>query len=155
MRGAQASKRTIVPDPVYNSVEVTKLVNTVMLHGKKSTAQKLVYQALEAASKKVDVKPLELLEGALNNVKPGLEIRSRRVGGANYQVPVVVPDERQVALALRWIIVGCRKKKGQDFVTLLGDELVSAYKGEGDAVRQKTDTERMAEANKAFAHFRW
>lgn len=155
MRGKRAPKRTIAPDSVYGSVTVTRLINLVMLHGKKSLAEKYVYGALTSASAALKKTPMEVLDGALSNVKPSLEVRSRRVGGANYQVPVPVEDRRQEALAFRWIVMSARKSKGKDFQVALAEELVSAFKGEGQAVRMKLDTERMAEANKAFAHFRW
>lgn len=155
MRGKRAPKRDIAPDSVYASVTVTRLINIVLLHGKKTLAEKFVYGALTDASNALKKTPMEVLDGALNNVKPSLEVRSRRVGGANYQVPVPVEDRRQEALAFRWIVTSARKSKGKDFQVALAEELVSAFKGEGQAVRMKQDTERMAEANKAFAHFRW
>lgn len=155
MRGKKAPIRKVQPDAVYGSPVVTRFINYVMLHGKKSVAKKSVYEALEFASKAVKKPPVEVLEVALQNVKPSLEIRSRRVGGANYQVPVPVPEDRQVALGLKWIIKASRKKEGKEFSKFLGEELVNAFKGEGEAVKTRTDTEKMAEANKAFAHFRW
>jgi small subunit ribosomal protein S7 len=155
MRGKQAPKRKMEPDTQYGSPTVTRLINQVMLDGKKSIARKHVYGSLDSASKEVKKKPMELLDQALSNVKPALEVRSRRVGGANYQIPVPVDDERQEALAVRWIVKVSRNRKGKDFQAILTDELVQAYKGEGEAVRMKEETERMAEANKAFAHFRW
>jgi small subunit ribosomal protein S7 len=155
MRGKRAPRRKYEKDPKYDSRIVELFTNYVMLDGKKALARKIVYGALEDAGKKLKKDPLEVLEQALSNVRPILEVRSRRVGGANYQVPVPVPDERQIALALRWIINGARSKEGSDFQTFLSTELVNAYKGEGDAVKKKEDTEKMAEANKAFAHFRW
>jgi small subunit ribosomal protein S7 len=155
MRGKRAPRRKYEKDPKYDSRIVELFTNYVMLDGKKALARKIVYGALEDAGKKLKKDPLEVLEQALSNVRPILEVRSRRVGGANYQVPVPVPDERQIALALRWIINGARAKEGSDFQTFLTAELVNAYKGEGDAVKKKEDTEKMAEANKAFAHFRW
>jgi small subunit ribosomal protein S7 len=155
MRGKQAPKRNIRPDSVYSSVSVTRFINVVLLHGKKSLAEKFVYGALESASTMLKKPALDILDTALSNVKPSLEVRSRRVGGANYQVPVPVDEHRQEALAFRWIVSAARKSKGKDFQSALLDELLSAYKGEGQAVKTKQDTERMAEANKAFAHFRW
>lgn len=155
MRGKRASKRQIEPDSVYKSTTVTRFINYVMSGGKKTLARKMVYGAMEQAAEKVKKEPLEMLGTVLSNVKPVLEIRSRRVGGATYQVPMPVSEDRQEALALRWIIGVSRRKKGKDFVKILADELVSAYKGEGDSVKTKIDTEKMAEANKAFAHFRW
>ncbi|MBN2101120.1 30S ribosomal protein S7 [Candidatus Dojkabacteria bacterium] len=155
MRGKKASKRTVEPDSMYGNTSVTRFINKVMLHGKKSLAENFVYSSMKAASEKLKKEPLEVLETALNNVKPALEVRSRRVGGANYQVPMPVPEDRQEALAIRWITDAARSKKGKEFTELLTTEIVNAYKGEGDAVKMKMDTEKMAQANKAFAHFRW
>ncbi len=155
MRGKQAPKREIVPDVVYSNTTITRFINIVLLDGKKSIAERFVYGALKEAGEKLKKDPVEVLEGALGNVRPSLEIRSRRVGGANYQVPVPIEEARQIALALRWIVGAARKSKGKNFDKALAEELVSAYKGEGQAVKTKQDTERMAEANKAFAHFRW
>lgn len=155
MRGKRASKRKVSQDPKYSSEAVELFINYVMLHGKKDVARNSVYKALESAGKTLKKDDLEVLDQALSNVRPVLEVRSRRVGGATYQVPVPVPEGRQVALALRWIIKIARSKKGRDFELILAEELVSAYKGEGDAVKKKEDTEKMAEANKAFAHFKW
>jgi small subunit ribosomal protein S7 len=155
MRGKQSSKRDVNPDPKYKSEVVARLVNYVMLHGKKTLARKFVYQAMENAAEKVDSEPMETLEKALENVKPALEVRSRRVGGANYQVPMPVTDERQETLALRWLVKVTRAKNGKNFSDVLASEIIKAYNGEGDAVRMKVETENMAEANKAFAHFRW
>ncbi|GAB4156723.1 MAG: 30S ribosomal protein S7 [Candidatus Dojkabacteria bacterium] len=126
-----------------------------MLHGKKSKAQNLFYNALESAANKVKVDPVEFLTQAVNNVRPALELKARRVGGANYNVPVPVSPFRQETLVIRWIIAASRKGTGASFDTLLEKELMDAYKGEGTGVKMKEDTERMAEANKAFAHFRW
>ncbi|MEA3357704.1 MAG: 30S ribosomal protein S7 [Patescibacteria group bacterium] len=155
MRGKRARKRPIVPDSIYNSTVVTRFINYVMLGGKKSLARKLVYGALDDASARLKKKPMEVLDKVLENVKPSIEVRSRRVGGANYQIPIPVNDERQETLALRWIIKASRGKSGKDFHEVLADELVSAFKGEGEAVKTRSDVERMAEANKVFAHFRW
>lgn len=155
MRGKRAPRRKYNRDPKYDSRLVELFVNYVMLHGKKALARKIVYGVLEDASKKLKKEPLDILEQALSNVRPILEIRSRRVGGANYQIPVPVQEERQIALALRWMIGAARAKSGADFQTYLTTEVISAYKGEGEAMKKKEDTEKMAEANKAFAHFRW
>lgn len=155
MRGKRAPKRNIRPDTVYSSVSVTRFINVVLLHGKKSLAERFVYGALEGVAAKLNKPAIEILEASLANVRPSLEVRSRRVGGANYQVPVPVDEHRQEALAFRWIVSAARKIKGKDFQTALLDELLSAYKGEGQAVKTKQEIERMAEANKAFAHFRW
>ncbi len=155
MRGKRAPQRKIQADPVYKNVVVTKFINYVMLHGKRNLAEKAVYEALDHAGKTLKVQPLEVLDKALANVRPSLELRSRRVGGANYSVPVPVAESRQVSLGLKWIIKAARKKEGKDFNAFLAEELMNAYKGEGEAVKTRTDTEKMAEANKAFAHFRW
>lgn len=155
MRGKRASKRKVGKDQKYGSEVVEMFINYVMLHGKKDLARNMVYGAIETASKKLKKDEIDMLNQALSNVMPVLEVRSRRVGGANYQIPIPVPDDRQVTLALRWIVSISRSKKGKDFESFLSEELVSAYKGEGEAVKKKEDTEKMAEANKAFAHFRW
>lgn len=155
MRGKKAPQRKYEKDPKYDSRIIELLTNYVMVDGKKRLARKIVYGSLEDASKKLKKEPVEILEQALSNVRPILEVRSRRVGGANYQIPIPVPEERQIALSLRWIINAAKSKKGNDFQTYLTNELMSAYKGEGEAVKKKEDTEKMAEANKAFAHFRW
>jgi small subunit ribosomal protein S7 len=155
MRGKRASKRKVTKDPKYSSEVVELFINYVMLHGKKEMARDSVYGALETAAKKLKKDELDVLNQSLSNVMPVLEVRSRRVGGANYQIPIPVPEDRQVTLALRWIVKVARSKKGKDFETFLSEELVNAYKGEGEAVKKKEDTEKMAEANKAFAHFRW
>ncbi len=155
MRGKRSKKRTITPDVKYNSYVVTLFINKIMLHGKKDKAEKIFYDALEQSSKKVKVVPEEFLQQVVNNVKPTLEIRARRVGGANYQVPMPVSPRRQDTLAIRWIVDSVRGKSGSDFSKLLQKELQDAYENTGEAVKKKEETERMAEANKAFAHFRW
>ena len=155
MRGKRAKKRTIVPDIRYGSSVVTLFINKVMLHGKKDKAEKIFYEALEESAKKSKVTPDEFLIQVLDNVRPTLEIRARRVGGANYQVPMPVSPRRQDTLAIRWIVDSCRGKSGSDFSKLLQKELLDAYDKTGEAVKKKDETERMAEANKAFAHFRW
>lgn len=155
MRGKRASQRKFEPDPKYGSRTIELFVNYVMSRGKKALARKLVYNSLESAGKTLKKEPTEVLEQALSNVKPVLEVRSRRVGGANYQIPIPVPDDRQISLAIRWIINAANAKGKGDFQSILSQELINAYKGEGDAVKKKEDTEKMAEANKAFAHFRW
>lgn len=156
MRGKRAKKRTQKIDGKYSNAIVARMINKVMQDGKKSLAEELVYSALEkgtAAVKEADV--VSFVNKAIDNVRPSLEIKARRVGGANYQVPMPVSPKRQETLAIRWIIDLCRKKSGKSFDKILMGELVSAYNGEGDAIKKKQDTERMAEANKAFAHFRW
>lgn len=155
MRGHRAHRRPVQKDEKYQSALVARLINKVMQDGKKHLAEKLVYAALEEASKEVKMEPLEFLEAALDRVKPALEIRARRVGGATYQVPVPVSPSRQDALAVRWIVDFARSTSGQSFDKILKKELLDAYNGEGNAIRKKTDVEKMAEANKAFAHFRW
>ena len=144
------------PDVKYKSKLVSKFVNSLMRKGKKSVAERVFYDAMSAVEKKIsDVEPLEMFETALNNVKPLVEVRSKRVGGATYQVPVEVPKQRQVALAVRWIIGAAKAKKGRPMCQRLADELVDAYKKQGAAITQRENTHKMAEANKAFAHFAW
>ncbi len=144
------------PDVKYKSKLVSKFVNSLMKKGKKSVAERVFYDAMSAAEKKIsDVEPLEIFETALSNVKPLVEVRSKRVGGATYQVPVEVPKQRQVALAVRWIIGAAKAKKGRPMCLRLADELVDAYKKQGAAITQRENTHKMAEANKAFAHFAW
>lgn len=158
MRGKQAAKRTWSPDPVYKSRLLTRFINRVMAGGKKSLAQKLVYQALEKIEKETDQDPLNVFRQAVDNVKPGMEVRPRRVGGAAYQVPVPVKGDRKESLALRWLILAARVRPNRQYHTFdqkLAAELLDASKGEGGAVKKKEDVHRMAEANKAFAHFRW
>jgi len=140
---------------VYGSTTVTRCINYLMLRGKRGLAEGFVYGALDSAAATLKKKQIEVLDEALANIKPSLEVRSRRVGGASYQVPVAVDENRQEALALRWLVKVVRSKKGKNITELLAAELINACKGEGDAVRMKEETERMAEANKAFAHFRW
>ena len=144
------------PDHKYKSLEVSQLVNYVMWDGKKSVAEKVVYDALEEIKKKVKVEdPMETFKNALRNAGPVMEIRSRRVGGANYQVPREVRPERRSFLALRWIIEAARAKKGAPMAEKLADEIIAASKNEGDAIRKRENVHKMAEANKAFAHFAW
>jgi small subunit ribosomal protein S7 len=156
MRGKPIIKKPIQPDEVYASSAVSKLINYVMLDGKKNTARKIVYSALEELGRETKVKPVEALEKALQSVMPTLEIRSRRVGGANYQIPMPVRGDRQMALAFKWIIEAARKNRGaKEFYKALACELAGAYKGEGAAVKKREDTERMADANRVFAQFAW
>jgi len=151
-----SSEEMLKPDPRYNSKLVSKFINSLMWDGKKSVAQKLFYGAMEQCVKKMkDVPPLELFETAINNVKPYVEVRSRRVGGANYQVPRPVTKRRQQSLAFRWLITACRAAGGRPMSARLADELMAAYRKEGLAMKKRDDTHRMAEANKAFAHFAW
>ena len=144
-----------VSDPVYNSPVVTALINRVLLHGKRSTAESIVYDALEGCRKKTDVDPLITLKRALENIKPAVEVRSRRVGGATYQVPVEVKAGRSTTLALRWLIDYSRSRREKSMAERLMNELIDASNGLGAAVKRREDTHKMAEANKAFAHYRW
>lgn len=146
-------KRTISPDPVYNNVLVAKTINKVMQDGKKQLAQRLVYSAIEQAAAKAKTEPVEVLETAVKNVSPAVMVKSKRIGGANYQVPMEVKGDRKVHYALIWILDSARAKSGKSFDKKLSTELVNAYKGEGDAIKKKQDAHQMAEANKAFAHF--
>jgi len=155
MRGKRAKKRAIVKDKKYNDEVIGRLINKVMLDGKKSLAQELVYTAIESGAQKVNIPVIEFVHIAVDNVRPALEVKSRRVGGANYQVPVPVTPRRQETLAVRWLVDVSRSKSGKSFDKILEEEMINAFKGEGDAVKKKNDVERMAEANKAFAHFRW
>ena len=151
-----ASEEMLKPDPRYNSKLVSKFINCLMWDGKKTVAQKVFYDAMDSVTKKMkDVQPLELFETALNNVKPYVEVRSRRVGGANYQVPMQVNKKRQQSLAFRWIINACRAEGGRPMSARLADELMAAYRKEGKAMNTREQTHRMADANKAFAHFAW
>ncbi len=143
------------PDLVYKSDKVAKLVNYVMERGKKNTARNVVYAALKEIKEKTKAEPLEILDAALRNTAPNMEVRSRRVGGANYQVPVEVRPSRRSALSMKWIINAARVKKGKPMHIKLADEIVAASKNEGDAVKKRENVHKMAEANKAFAHFAW
>ncbi len=153
MRGKQAPKRVIAPDPKFGSQTVAKLTNYLMRGGKKSIAMTIVYDALALVSEKTKRDPIEVLEEALKNVMPQVEVKSKRVGGANYQIPMPVRGERRLALGFRWVIEAANTKKGKPMGEKLGMEIVSAAANEGEAVRKRTDVHRMAEANKAFAHF--
>lgn len=153
MRGKQAKNKEVQPDMIYHSELITRLINKVMLHGKKNTARKIVYTSLETLSKEVKTTPVDFLERAIQNVEPEVEVRSRRIGGANYQIPTPVTEKRQVSLAIRWIVDTARSKKGTDITTSLSNELKDAYNNTGSAVKKKEETHRMAEANKAFSHF--
>lgn len=153
MRGKQAPKRTIKPDPKFNQASLAKFINYIMQRGKKSVAESIVYQALETASAKSKLDGLDVFEQAIKNVSPTVEIRGKRVGGANYQVPVAVRTERSFTLGCRWIITAAKARKGKPMAEKLADELLAAYNNEGAAVKKKQDTYRMAEANRAFAHF--
>ena len=151
-----ASEDMLKPDARFNSKLVSKFINCLMWDGKKAVAQKIFYDAMDQATKKVkDVPPLELFETAINNIKPYVEVRSRRVGGANYQVPMQVNKRRQQSLAFRWIINACREQSGRPMSERLAQELMGAYRKEGKAMNTREQTHRMADANKAFAHFAW
>ncbi|MBU2566135.1 30S ribosomal protein S7 [Patescibacteria group bacterium] len=153
MRGKQAPSRSILPDPKYSSVSIAKFINYVMERGKKNTAQKIVYTALDQLEEKMKKPAMEVFEEALKNVSPLLEVKSRRVGGANYQIPLQVRADRRQQLAFRWIITAARAKKGKPMAEKLASELLAAAENQGDAVKKKQDVQRMAEANRAFAHF--
>ncbi len=153
MRGKQAPRRKIDSDPMYSSTNVAKLINYVMYDGKKSTAQKIVYGAFDIIKDKTKKEPLEVFETALRNVSPTLEVKSRRVGGANYQIPIQVRADRRIQLAYRWLLAAARGKKGQAMKNKLASELIAASENQGEAVKKKADVQRMAEANRAFAHF--
>lgn len=155
MRRHRADKRQLTPDVKYNSELVAYLINVVMRRGKKSKAQSIVYGALADTEKKLKREALEVFMQALDNVKPQVEVKSRRVGGANYQVPVEVPTGRQVGIALRWIVTFAAGRKGKDMQDALAAELADAFNNTGSAVKKRDDTHRMAQANKAFAHYRW
>lgn len=157
-RTGRIKKRLLKPDPLYNSRLITRFINRVMRNGKKTIAQRLVYQALEEIKNKGNNEPLKLLETAVNNVGPKMEVRPRRIGGASYQVPVEVKGDRRQALAIRWILKAATKRSGRDFKTFdqkLAAELIDAANNSGAAIKKRDDTQRMADANKAFAHFRW
>jgi small subunit ribosomal protein S7 len=153
MRGKQAPKRDIRPDPKYTRADVAKLVNAIMRDGKKNTAQRVVYGAFDIIEEKTKKNPVEVFEEAMKNVMPTLEVKSKRVGGANYQIPMQVRAERRVQLAFRWIIGASRHVKGKPMAVKLANELMAAAENTGDAVKKKADVQRMAEANRAFAHF--
>ncbi|WP_126992585.1 30S ribosomal protein S7 [Thermosipho globiformans] len=155
MRRRRAEVRKVPPDPIYNDILVSKLINRVMWDGKKSIAQKIVYKAMEYLAEKTKKDPLEALHQAIDNVRPLVEVRPRRVGGATYQVPIEVEEPRKTSLALRWIVEAARSKKGRPMAEKLGEELVNAFNNTGTAIKKKEDVHRMAEANRAFAHFRW
>lgn len=152
MRG-KVFKREIQPDIVYDNILVSKFINQVMRRGKKTIAAKIVYRAFELIKTKTKKEPLDVFDGALNNAAPVLEVRAKRVGGATYQVPVEVRGDRKIALAIRWIIAAAKAKKGKPMAEKLSDELISAYNNEGPAIKKRQDMHRMAEANRAFAHF--
>lgn len=157
MRRRKAPVREVMPDPIYNSVIITKFINKLMYDGKKSVAEKIVYTALEIASKKTngEKRGIEIFNDAVDKVKPVLEVRSRRVGGATYQVPVEVRPERQLSLSLRWLVEASRKRNERTMAERLANELLDASSDKGATFKKKEDIYKMAEANKAFAHYRW
>ena len=154
-RRNQAVKREVLPDPLYNSTLVTKIVNQVMLDGKKGIAQSIVYTAMKIASEKVNDDALNVLTTAIENIKPKLETKARRVGGANYQVPMDVSADRQQTLAIRWLVMCARKRNERGMEAKLGAEIADAFNNAGGAIKKRDDMHRQAEANKAFAHYRW
>ena len=155
MRKRRAVKRDVLPDPIYNSKLVTKLVNRIMLDGKKGVAQTILYDAFDMIKEKTGEEPMAVYEKALENIKPALEVKSRRVGGANYQVPIEVRPDRSEALALRWLVNYARLRGGHSMAENLANEIIDASNGVGAACKKREDTHRMAEANKAIAHYRW
>ena len=155
MRKNAAPKRPVVKDPVYNSEQVTQLVNKVLIDGKKSTAERIVYGALEICREKTGTEPVGTLEKALGNIRPDLEVRSRRVGGATYQVPIEVRPDRANTLALRWMVTYTRQRREKSMIERLANEILDASNGLGASVKRREDTHKMAEANRAFAHYRW
>ena len=155
MRKRRATKRDVLADPIYNSKVVTKLVNHIMQDGKKGTAQKIIYNAFDMIKEKTGEDAMVVFEKAMVNIKPALEVKSRRVGGANYQVPVEVKADRAQALAFRWLAQYARLRNGHSMAENLANEIIDASNGVGASVKKKDDTHKMAEANKAFAHYRW
>jgi len=155
MRKQKKVQRPIQPDPKYNNTLVSKFINHLMMDGEKSVAQRVFYDALANIEKKTKKDPLEVFDQAIKNVSPLLEVKSRRIGGAHYQVPREVRGERKITLAFRWIIQAARKRKGQPMAQKLAAELIDAFNNTGTAIKKKNDTHRMAEANRAFAHFGW
>ena len=154
-RRRSAEKRNIYPDPKFNDLVLTKFINILMVDGKKSLAEKIVYKALDKAKTVVKKEPIDIFSGALNNVKPGIEVRSRRVGGATYQVPVEVKADRAQALAIRWLVNASRNRNEKTMVDRLSAELIDAFQNKGNSVKKREDTHKMAEANRAFSHYRW
>ncbi len=155
MRRRAAAKRAILPDPKFKSEMIAKFINMVMMHGKKSVAEKIVYGALDSVSDKTKTEAVEALEKALDNVRPMVEVKSRRVGGATYQVPVEVRPNRRNALAMRWLVDAARRRGEKGMGARLAGEILDASENRGAAVKKREDTHRMAEANKAFSHYRW
>src|SRR5210317_2123129 len=155
-RRRKATKRAILPDPLHGSPLISSLVNAVMFSGKKSLAQRIVYKSIEKMAEKVGKgNPIELVLGALENIRPKIEVKSRRVGGATYQVPIEVPFERQQSLAFRWVVKAASARKGAPMADSLATELIDAYNNTGSVVKKREETHKMAQANRAFAHLRW
>ena len=154
-RRRAAEKRTILPDHKFKDLVLAKFMNRIMVDGKKSISEKIVYGAFDLVSKKTDKEPIDFFHEALNNVKPSLEVRSRRVGGATYQVPIEVPFERQQSLAFRWVVKAASSRKGTPMSQALANELIDAYNNTGSVVKKREETHKMAQANRAFAHLRW
>ena len=155
MHKKRAVKRDVLPDPIYKSKVVTKLINSIMVDGKKGKAEKILYEAFEIVKAKTNQDPMEVFNKALENIKPALEVKSRRVGGSNYQIPVEVSAERSQTLGLRWLTQYARLRGGKGMAEKLANEIIDAANNTGAAVKKREDTYRMAEANKAFAHYRW
>ena len=155
MRRRRAEKRQILPDPKYKNVTVSKFINIVMTRGKKAVAEKVVYKSFDILALKTGKGGLEVFQKALDNVRPQLEVKPRRIGGATYQVPIDVKQERGISIAMRWIRNFARAKKGKPMEIKLADEMMDAFNGQGSAIKKRDDTHKMAEANKAFAHYRW
>ncbi|MBR7185933.1 MAG: 30S ribosomal protein S7 [Clostridia bacterium] len=154
-RRGRIPKRDVLPDPLYGSKVVTKLINQIMLDGEKSVAQKIVYDAFSFMGEKMNMDPMEIFKQALANITPMVEVKARRVGGANYQVPIEIRPDRRQTLAIRWLVISTRKRSERETYKKLAAELMDAYNNTGASVKKKEDTHRMAEANKAFAHFRF
>ena len=154
-RRKEAPKRTVLADPKYGSESLAKFMNVIMHSGKKSTAERIVYGALDMIAEKTKADPVEVYNNAIDNLRPLVEVKSRRVGGATYQVPVEVRSGRQTALAMRWVVEAARERSGKSMATRMADELMDAAEKRGSAVKKREDVHRMAEANKAFSHYRW
>ena len=155
MRKRRAVKRDVLPDPLYNSKVVTKLINSMMIGGKRGKAQSILYSAFDMIKEKTGKEPMEVFNQALENIKPVLEVKARRVGGANYQVPIEVSETRSQALGLRWLVNYARLRGGKGMAENIANEIIDASNGTGGAVKKREDVHRMAEANKAYAHYRW
>lgn len=155
MRRRRAEKRQVIPDPKYKNTTVTRFINIMMTRGKKAVAEKIVYKCFDILAEKTGKGSLEVFQKALDNARPLLEVKPRRIGGATYQIPIEVKSERGMSIAMRWIRNFARGKKGKPMEIKLADEILDAYKGEGGAIKKREDTHKMAEANKAFAHYRW